>query len=59
MEDTFVTQDQSRRRVQEITNLHHFHVDLFYVVIDMQLHELNDHFNEVNTNLFLCIACLS
>ena len=59
MEDTFVTRGRSRRRVQEITNLHHFRVDLFYVVIDMQLQELNDRFNEVNTNLLLCVACLS
>ena len=33
-------------------------MDLFYVVIDMQLQELNDYFNEVNTGLLLCVACL-
>ena len=59
MEDTFVTRGQSRCRVQEITNLHHFRVDLFYAVTDMQLQELNDRFNKVNTNLLLCVACLS
>ncbi|XP_052625946.1 uncharacterized protein LOC111920224 [Lactuca sativa] len=33
-------------------------VDVFNEVIDMQLQELNQRFNEANTNLLLCIACL-
>ena len=59
MEDTFVTRGQSQHKVQEVTNLHHFRVELFYVVIDMQIQELNDYFNEVNTNLLLYLACVS
>lgn len=38
---------------KEITNLHHYHVDLFYIVIDMQLQELNNCFNEANTKLLV------
>ncbi|KAL5540784.1 hypothetical protein UlMin_042397 [Ulmus minor] len=34
-------------------------VKLFYSVIDMQLRELNDRFNEVNTELLICMVCLS
>ncbi|XP_052627576.1 uncharacterized protein LOC111886690 [Lactuca sativa] len=48
----------SRRRGSHVNNLHHYQVDLFKEVIDMQLQELNNRFNEVNTNLLLCIACL-
>ncbi|KAL5582890.1 hypothetical protein UlMin_015332 [Ulmus minor] len=41
MDDTFVAQGRSRRKSPEVTNLHHFRVDMFYSVIDMQLQELN------------------
>ncbi|XP_022883162.1 uncharacterized protein LOC111399911 [Olea europaea var. sylvestris] len=47
-----------QRYSQEITNLHHYRVDLFYSVIDLQFQELNDRFSEVNTELLLCVACL-
>ncbi|XP_022865930.1 uncharacterized protein LOC111385746 [Olea europaea var. sylvestris] len=44
------------RNSPEITNLHHYQVDLFYSVIDLQLQELNDRFSKVNTE-FLCSRC--
>ncbi|KAJ8768088.1 hypothetical protein K2173_021028 [Erythroxylum novogranatense] len=34
-------------------------LELFYTVIDMQLQELNNRFNEVNTKLLICVACLN
>ncbi|XP_075636729.1 uncharacterized protein LOC142608964 [Castanea sativa] len=48
-----------RRNTQQNTNLHHYLVELFYTVIDMQLQELNNRFSEVNTDLLLCMACLN
>nr|KAJ0219001.1 hypothetical protein LSAT_V11C300155530 [Lactuca sativa] len=48
----------SRRRGSHVNILHHYQVDVFNEVIDMQLQELNQRFNEANTNLLLCIACL-
>ncbi|KAH9689344.1 TTF-type domain-containing protein [Citrus sinensis] len=42
----------------DITNLHRYRVELFYVVLDMQLQELNNRFNESNTELLICLACL-
>ena len=39
MNDTFLTRGRPRRKAHEITNLHHYQVELFYVVIDMQLQE--------------------
>ena len=59
MDETFVVSGRSQRNTQQKTNLHHYHVELFYTVIDMQLQELNNHFSEVNTNLLLCMACLN
>ena len=57
--DTFLTQGRPRRKAHEITILHHYQVELFYVVINMQLQELNSCFTEVNTKLLLCVACLN
>ncbi|KAH9805856.1 TTF-type domain-containing protein [Citrus sinensis] len=58
MENMFLTPGRSRRRAQEITNMHHYLIDLFCAILDMQLQELNSRFNEVNTELLLCLACL-
>ncbi|PIN22669.1 hypothetical protein CDL12_04614 [Handroanthus impetiginosus] len=44
---------RSRRKKSNVTNLHHYSVELFYTVIDMQLQEIKDRFDEVNTEL-LC-----
>lgn len=50
---------RSRRKVQQVTNLHHYRVELFYDVINLQLQEINHRFNEINTELLLCMACLN
>ena len=59
MDETFVVSGRPQRNTQQNTNLHHYRVELFYIVIDMQLHELNNHFSEANTNLLLCMAYLN
>nr|KYP47883.1 Zinc finger MYM-type protein 1 [Cajanus cajan] len=59
MNDTFQTQGRSRHRVEQVSNLHHFQVELFFQVIDQQLQELNNCFTEANTELLLCVACLN
>ena len=38
---------------------HYYRVELYYTVIDMQLQELNSHFNEASSELLICVACLS
>ena len=58
MDDYFIARARPRRKAQEVTNMHHFRVELFYSVIDMQLQELNDRFTEASTELLLCLACL-
>jgi hypothetical protein len=52
-------QPRSRRKVQDMKNSHHYRVELYYTVIDMQLQELNSRFNEASSELLLCVACLS
>ncbi|XP_027071787.2 uncharacterized protein [Coffea arabica] len=59
MDEMFITSGRSRRKVQQITNLHHYRVELFCAVIDLQLQELNNRFNEINMELLLCMACLN
>ena len=58
MDEIFVVGVRPRRNVPQITNLHHYRVDLFFKVIDLQLQELNN-FSEVTTELLLCMACLN
>jgi hypothetical protein len=52
-------QPRSRRKAQGMKNPHHYRVELYYTVIDMQLQELNSRFNEASSKLLLCVACLS
>ena len=40
--DKFATPGRPLRRFVEITNLHHYQVELFYTTIDMQLQELKN-----------------
>nr|XP_027118594.1 zinc finger MYM-type protein 1-like [Coffea arabica] len=59
MDEMFITSRRSRRKVQQITNLHHYRVELFCAVIDLQLQGFNNRFNEINMELLLCMACLN
>ncbi|KAI5340365.1 hypothetical protein L3X38_019639 [Prunus dulcis] len=59
MDEAFVLPGRSRRNAPIKTNRHHYRVELFIYVIDEQLTKLDDRFNEVNTELLICLACLS
>ncbi|CAN6678017.1 unnamed protein product [Malus baccata var. baccata] len=49
IEDLFSVPEKSRRETPKITNFHYYCVDLYFQVIDMQLKELNDRFNEMHS----------
>uniref|UniRef100_A0A7N0TFI9 DUF4371 domain-containing protein n=1 Tax=Kalanchoe fedtschenkoi TaxID=63787 RepID=A0A7N0TFI9_KALFE len=59
MGDKFVQRGRSRRKAHHITNLHHYRVEWYYSVIDMQILELNNRFDEIKIELFRCVSCLS
>ncbi|KAI5343730.1 hypothetical protein L3X38_011606 [Prunus dulcis] len=59
MDDAYVAQWRSHRRAPRITQIHHYRVDIFIQIIEWQLAELNHRFSEVNTELLICLACLS
>lgn len=48
-----------RRKKTGVTNEHHYKVNCLYAILDLQLQEFNDRFNEVNTELLICAASLS
>ncbi|XP_062191278.1 uncharacterized protein LOC133895100 [Phragmites australis] len=56
MDDFYKPVGRDRRFFPKAKNLHRFHVDVFLSAIDRILRELNDRFDEVNTNLLLCMA---
>ena len=55
MDDLY--QPQSQQKAQNMKNSHHYQVELFYTIIDMQLEELNSRFE--NSKLLLCVVCLN
>ncbi|XP_070672443.1 uncharacterized protein [Malus domestica] len=59
MDDLYVIQGKSLRKAPRKTNRHHYKVELYFEVIDFQLTELDDRFTEGNTELLICLACLS
>ncbi|KAK8925828.1 hypothetical protein KSP39_PZI018041 [Platanthera zijinensis] len=59
MNERFIAQGKGKRKAPIITNLHHYQVEIFYNVIDMQLLELKTRFDEGSSELLLCVACLT
>jgi hypothetical protein len=47
---------RDKKFYRNATNYHRFHADMFLGVIDKQLVELNNRFDEVNTELLRCMA---
>ncbi|XP_006356863.1 zinc finger MYM-type protein 1-like [Solanum tuberosum] len=58
-DEFYVNFGRSRRKVAEYTISHHYRVEVFFKIIDWQLQELNDRFNEVRTNLLVGVVCLN
>ncbi|XP_073362461.1 uncharacterized protein [Aegilops tauschii subsp. strangulata] len=58
MEDQYVNPKKPRQKTG-ITNRHHYEVDCFNDVIDWLLQQLDNRFNEKNSELLVCSAALS
>ncbi|KAG5604983.1 hypothetical protein H5410_026475 [Solanum commersonii] len=58
-DDPYANSGRSQRKVVICTTLHHYHKDVFYKIIDWQLQELNDRFNEVTSDLLNGVSCLN
>ena len=59
MEDKYVVPGRSsfRGAPPNVTNLHHFRVEVFLSVIDLQLQELDNRFEEKTKELLICMSC--
>ncbi|XP_019230080.1 PREDICTED: uncharacterized protein LOC109211037 [Nicotiana attenuata] len=57
--DEDYTLGKSKRKRYEVSYLHHFRVEVFTTVIDLEFQELNDRFNVVTTDLLLGMASLN
>ncbi|XP_059290351.1 uncharacterized protein LOC132043904 [Lycium ferocissimum] len=58
-EEPYVNSGRSWRKPADHTVLHHYRYYMFYKIIDWQLQELSDRFNEVTTDLLHGVACLN
>ncbi|XP_047266253.1 uncharacterized protein LOC107870717 [Capsicum annuum] len=58
-DEFYVHFGRSRRRFANYSISHHYRVEVFFKIIDCQLQELNDRFNEVRTNFLIGVACLN
>jgi glycine cleavage system regulatory protein len=58
MDAFFSSMERSRRKTKSITVEHHYRVDIFTAIIDQQLQELNNKFNEQTIELLKLSATL-
>ncbi|KAJ1276093.1 hypothetical protein BS78_05G187800 [Paspalum vaginatum] len=49
----------SARRRQNVTNMHFYHVEIFFAAVDAILSKMNHRFGEVSSELLVCMACLN
>ncbi|TVU02029.1 hypothetical protein EJB05_52493, partial [Eragrostis curvula] len=55
MDDGYMLVVRSKKFFPNVKNHHRFKVEMFLSIINRQLQELNDRFDEVNTELLICI----
>ena len=58
MAEEIPVRGRSRRDGFTGTNLHHYRVGIFYVVLDKICAEMNHRFSEATTEILLCFSCL-
>ena len=58
MAEEIPVRGHSRRDGFTVTNLHHYCVGIFYVVLDKICAEMNHRFTEATTELLMCFSCL-
>ncbi|XP_039070163.1 zinc finger MYM-type protein 1-like [Hibiscus syriacus] len=59
MDVVYTPPGRKKRCRLDTTNIHHFRIEVFLGVIDLQLQELNNRFDEISIELLTCMASLS
>jgi hypothetical protein len=57
MDDAFVLRGKPKRKLEKVSNLHHFQVEVFYQVIDRQLQELMGLDNQLENYILDVRSC--
>ncbi|KAJ0451878.1 hypothetical protein HanHA300_Chr15g0572621 [Helianthus annuus] len=58
LDDEYINPRWPRRKTN-ISNQHYYECDYFNAVLDLQIQEFGNRFNEVTSELLLCMSCLS
>ncbi|XP_058742129.1 uncharacterized protein LOC131614578 [Vicia villosa] len=58
MDEEIPVWGRSRREGRIVTNLHHYHVEIFYVAIDKICMEMDHRFSEGSNVMLDCFSCL-
>uniref|UniRef100_A0A7N0RAE9 Zinc finger MYM-type protein 1-like n=1 Tax=Kalanchoe fedtschenkoi TaxID=63787 RepID=A0A7N0RAE9_KALFE len=59
MDGYYFPPGRARRFFKKVKNIHRFQVEMFLSVIDLQLQELTNRFDEVNMELLMCMSSLN
>ncbi|XP_074342835.1 uncharacterized protein LOC141680533 [Apium graveolens] len=58
MSSSFIDRRRVLRKSGVLTNLHHYRNDMFTDILEIQVQELNDRFDEIGSELLLGMSCL-
>ena len=58
MNEPYVPHERSKRNTHKVTNHHHYKTQLHVAVVDFQLKEMDERFDNMNIELLTCISCL-
>lgn len=57
-DDHIGVKGKSIRRKHQVTLLHYYRIDIFSVALDAIMAEMDHRFNEVSSELLVCMSCL-
>lgn len=58
MNDVIGVMGKSVRRKHTVTQYHYYKVDIFNAALDATINEMNHRFNEVSSEILVCMSCL-
>ncbi|XP_074306654.1 uncharacterized protein LOC141641910 [Silene latifolia] len=59
MSDMYVVPGRCRRGKKHVDNDHHFRIDVFLILVDQILQEIEDRFDERSKDLLICMSCFN
>lgn len=59
MNDAYIFPGRYKRGRKEVSNLHHFRVEVFLSLVDQISQEIDNRFDEVSKELLICMSCFN